>query len=65
MLHRPGKEGLGRAYLAGFRHALERGAEYVVVMDADFSHDPGYLPACLPPPSTPTWCSARATWRAA
>ena len=41
----PGKEGLGKAYLAGFRHALERGADHVVVMDADFSHDPGHLPA--------------------
>jgi dolichol-phosphate mannosyltransferase len=47
VLHRPGKEGLGKAYLAGFAHALERGAELVVVMDADYSHDPEYLPALL------------------
>jgi dolichol-phosphate mannosyltransferase len=47
VLHRPGKEGLGKAYLAGFARALERGAERVIVMDADFSHDPGYLPALL------------------
>jgi len=47
VLHRPGKQGLGQAYLAGFEHALARGAEYVVVMDADFSHDPAHLPALL------------------
>jgi dolichol-phosphate mannosyltransferase len=47
VLHRPGKEGLGKAYLAGFARALEGGAERVIVMDADFSHDPAYLPALL------------------
>jgi dolichol-phosphate mannosyltransferase len=47
VLHRRAKEGLGRAYLAGFRHALERGAQLVIVMDADFSHDPNFLPAIL------------------
>jgi dolichol-phosphate mannosyltransferase len=47
VLHRPAKEGLGRAYLAGFAHALDRGAELVIVMDADFSHDPGHLPAMI------------------
>jgi dolichol-phosphate mannosyltransferase len=47
VLHRPGKEGLGKAYLAGFAGALERGADRVIVMDADFSHDPGHLPALL------------------
>jgi dolichol-phosphate mannosyltransferase len=47
VLHRPGKEGLGKAYLAGFAHALENGAELVAVMDADFSHDPEHLPALL------------------
>jgi dolichol-phosphate mannosyltransferase len=47
VLHRPGKEGLGKAYLGGFAHALERGAERVVVMDADFSHDPDHLPTLL------------------
>jgi len=43
VLHRVGKDGLGRAYIAGFEHALARGAEMVVQMDADFSHDPRYL----------------------
>ena len=43
VLHRPGKEGLGRAYLAGFAWALERGYQSVVEMDADLSHDPAYL----------------------
>jgi dolichol-phosphate mannosyltransferase len=46
-LHRPGKEGLGKAYLAGFAWALERGYRLVLEMDADFSHDPKYLPAML------------------
>jgi dolichol-phosphate mannosyltransferase len=40
VLHRPEKEGLGPAYLAGFRHALDDGAELVLEMDCDFSHDP-------------------------
>jgi len=40
VLHRQGKEGLASAYIAGFRHALERGAGLVLQMDADFSHDP-------------------------
>jgi dolichol-phosphate mannosyltransferase len=40
VLHRPGKLGLGSAYLAGFRHALEEGAGAVAQMDADFSHPP-------------------------
>jgi len=43
VLHRPAKAGLGHAYLAGFAHALEHGAEFVFEMDADFSHDPRYL----------------------
>ena len=47
VLHRPGKEGLGKAYLAGFRWALERGYDYIFEMDADFSHDPKYLPEFL------------------
>jgi len=47
VLHRPRKEGLGRAYLAAFRWALERGYQYVFEMDADFSHDPKYLPRML------------------
>jgi dolichol-phosphate mannosyltransferase len=40
VLHRPSKEGLGRAYLAGFRHVLATDAELVLEMDCDFSHDP-------------------------
>jgi len=44
-LHRPGKLGLGTAAVAGFRHALEQGYEFVLTMDADFSHPPRYLPA--------------------
>lgn len=47
VLHREGKSGLGSAYRAGFAHALDQGAELVVEMDADFSHDPVYLPALL------------------
>jgi len=44
VLHRAGKEGLGKAYLAGFRHALAAGADLVFEMDADLSHDASYLP---------------------
>jgi dolichol-phosphate mannosyltransferase len=47
VLHRAVKEGLGPAYLAGFAVALEGGAERIVEMDADFSHDPGYLPGLI------------------
>jgi dolichol-phosphate mannosyltransferase len=47
VLHRPGKQGLGRAYLAGFRHALDGGAELVLEMDSDFSHDPADLPRLI------------------
>lgn len=47
VLHRERKEGLGPAYLAGFRVALEGGAERIIEMDADFSHDPGYLPRLI------------------
>ncbi len=47
VLHRARKEGLGRAYLAGFAWALERGYDLVLEMDADFSHDPAHLPAIL------------------
>jgi dolichol-phosphate mannosyltransferase len=46
-LHRPVKEGLGRAYLAGFHWALEHEYDFVFEMDADFSHDPKYLPTFL------------------
>jgi dolichol-phosphate mannosyltransferase len=44
VLHRPGKAGLGRAYAAGFARALAEGAELVIEMDADLSHDPADLP---------------------
>jgi dolichol-phosphate mannosyltransferase len=47
LLSRPGKLGLGSAYIAGFRHALAAGASYIFEMDADFSHDPSYLPTLL------------------
>ena len=43
VLHRDGKQGLGTAYLAGFKWALERGFDYIFEMDADFSHDPKHL----------------------
>jgi len=45
VLHRARKEGLGQAYVEGFRFALDRGYDVIVQMDADFSHDPKYLPA--------------------
>jgi dolichol-phosphate mannosyltransferase len=44
VLHRAGKEGLGKAYIAGFRHALAQGADLLFEMDADLSHDASYLP---------------------
>ena len=44
LIERAGKLGLGSAYLAGFRYALDHGAEYIFEMDADFSHDPDALP---------------------
>jgi len=47
--HRAGKQGLGRAYLDGFRVALDGGAAAVVQMDADWSHDPAVLPALIGP----------------
>ena len=47
VLHRETKEGLGPAYLAGFRHALSDGAEFVLEMDCDFSHDPNDVPRLL------------------
>lgn len=43
LLSRPGKLGLGSAYVAGFRKAIELGADYIMEMDADFSHDPKYI----------------------
>jgi len=47
VLHRPGKLGLGTAYTEAFRRALTQDFDYVLQMDADFSHDPAYLPALL------------------
>jgi dolichol-phosphate mannosyltransferase len=47
VLHRPGKQGLGRAYLAGFERALGAGAELVLEMDSDFSHDPADVPRLI------------------
>jgi len=47
VLHRPCKEGLGRAYVAGFRLALEKDYELILQMDADLSHDPAHIPAML------------------
>lgn len=46
-LHRPGKMGLGTAYIEGFRWALQRDYEYMFEMDADFSHNPDHLPEFL------------------
>ena len=47
VLHRSGKLGLGTAYVAGFKWAIEQGFEYAFEMDADFSHDPAHLPVFL------------------
>lgn len=47
VIHRPGKLGLGSAYITGFKTALKTDADYIIEMDADFSHDPGVLPVFL------------------
>ncbi|HEY5693040.1 MAG TPA: polyprenol monophosphomannose synthase [Gaiellaceae bacterium] len=47
VLHRPLKQGLGRAYVDGFRHALAGGAELVLELDCDFSHDPADVPRLI------------------
>jgi len=47
VLHRPRKDGLGPAYLAGFRRALDEGAELILEMDCDFSHDPADVPRLI------------------
>lgn len=47
VIHRAGKLGLGTAYIAGFRRALAAGAELICTMDADFSHNPRYIPAMV------------------
>jgi dolichol-phosphate mannosyltransferase len=52
VMHRQAKQGLGRAYVAAFEYLLERGADVVVQIDADFSHPVRYLPALLEPIQT-------------
>ena len=52
VLHRAGKEGLGKAYMAGFAVALDGGATRVIQMDADWSHSPDYLPSLVAPLDT-------------
>jgi dolichol-phosphate mannosyltransferase len=47
VIHRSGKKGLGTAYITGFTWALNHGADFIVQMDADFSHSPGYIPKFL------------------
>ena len=57
VVHRPGKQGLGRAYVDGMTQAIAAGAEFVVQMDSDLSHAPRYLPQMLG-----TLLSASPTW---
>src|SRR6266404_346148 len=74
VLHRPGKLGLGTAYIAGFKCAIQHGYDAAFEMDADFSHDPRFLPGFLqtiekadliigsryiPGGSTPNWSFVR------
>jgi len=47
VLHRKNKDGLGRAYIAGFKEALRMDPDYIIQMDADFSHQPKYIPLFL------------------
>lgn len=47
VIHRQGKQGLGTAYVRGFTWALEHGADFIIQMDADFSHSPTYIPKFL------------------
>jgi dolichol-phosphate mannosyltransferase len=47
VIHRPEKQGLGTAYVTGFKYALQHGADYIIEMDADFSHDPHRLPGFI------------------
>lgn len=47
VVHRPGKLGLGTAYIAGFKKALSIGAKRIMTMDADFSHNPRHIPAMI------------------
>ena len=57
VLHRPGKAGLGKAYIAGFRWALDQGYDLIFEMDADFSHDPKFLPDFLRAVEDGAWVS--------
>ena len=62
VLHRAEKNGLGRAYIAGFKWALERNYEFIFEMDCDFSHNPDEMPNVSRRGKairTPTSCSAR------
>lgn len=47
VVHRPGKEGLGRAYIQGFGEAMAHGADAILQMDCDFSHSPSYIPQMI------------------
>ena len=47
VIHREGRMGLGTAYITGFGYAIEQGVDYIVQMDADFSHSPSYIPQML------------------
>ncbi len=47
VMHRAGKQGLGTAYIQGFKWALDHGADLILQMDADFSHDPSYIPSMI------------------
>ncbi len=47
VIHRAGKLGLGTAHIAGLKYAMEKGADLAVTMDADFSHDPSYIPSLM------------------
>lgn len=63
VLHRTVKDGLGRAYVAGFQWALSRDYRFIFEMDADFSHNPSDIPAFSKRPRNrrPIWCWAHAT----
>ena len=58
-LHREKKEGLGRAYVAGFKKAIELGADLVIQMDCDFSHDPNDIPRLIEAATTPVQSNNR------
>ena len=58
-LHRGKKEGLGRAYVAGFKRAIELGADLIIQMDCDFSHDPKDIPRLIEAITTPVQSNNR------